>query len=169
MSGVQEVAHGTVELDQHLLDFMEEWKHKKGNEIVVLHKVQEIYGYIPRDVAMEVSRIMNIPLARIYGIITFYHLFKLKKSGKYNIQVCLGTACYLKGGNNVLTEFERILGIGPNGVTEDGLFSVETVRCIGCCGMGAAVSINGKVYGNLKKDGIADIISECMKKEEGLE
>ncbi len=154
-----------VELDKELLDFMEKWKDKKGKEIMVLHKVQEVYGYVPRKVAMEVSRVLNIPLARIYGIITFYHLFKLNKSGKYNIQVCMGTACYLKGGNDVLEEFERILGVGLNAVTEDGLFSCETVRCIGCCGLAPAVVVNGKVYGNLTKDDVADIISEYKKKE----
>jgi NADH-quinone oxidoreductase subunit E len=154
-----------VELHRELLDFMEKWKGKQGNEIIVLHKVQELYGYVPRAIAMEVSRIMEIPLARIYGIITFYHLFKLDKPGKYNIQVCMGTACYLKGGNDLLGEFEEILGIGVNRVTDDGLFSIETVRCLGCCGLAPAVVINGKVYGNLKKDDVTNIVSEYTHKE----
>ena len=154
-----------VELNKELLDFMKKWKGKKGNEIIVLHKVQELYGYVPRAVAMEVSRIMEIPLARIYGIITFYHLFKLDKPGKFNIQVCMGTACYLKGGDDVLKEFEEILGIGVNTVTEDGLFSIETVRCLGCCGLAPAVIINGKVYGNLKKADVTRIVSEYTDKE----
>lgn len=154
-----------VELNKELLGFMEKWKGKRGNEIIILHKVQELYGYVPRDVAMEVSRIMEIPLARIYGIITFYHLFKLERRGKYNIQVCMGTACYLKGGDEILKEFEEILGIGVNAVTEDGLFSIETVRCLGCCGLAPAVVINGKVYGNLKKADVSNIVSEYKNKE----
>lgn len=154
-----------VELNKELLGFMKKWKGKKGNEIIVLHKVQELYGYVPRDVAMEVSRIMEIPLARIYGIITFYHLFKLDKPGKFNVQVCMGTACYLKGGDDILKEFEEILGIGVNTVTEDGLFSIETVRCLGCCGLAPAVVINGKVYGNLKKADVTNIVSEYTNKE----
>lgn len=154
-----------VELKKELLDFMEKWKGKKGNEIIILHKVQELYGFVPRDVAMEVSRLMEIPLARIYGIITFYHLFKLNKPGKYNVQVCMGTACYLKGGDDLVKEFEEILGIGVNAVTEDGIFSIETVRCLGCCGLAPAVVINGKTYGNLKKDDVKNIVGEYKVKE----
>jgi NADH-quinone oxidoreductase subunit E len=157
-----------VELDKGLIEFIGKWKDRKGKEIPILHKVQEVYGYIPRLVAMEVSRIAGIPLARIYGIITFYHLFKLTKAGKYNISVCLGTACYLRGGNDLLEEFEKLLGIGVNTSTDDGIFSMETVRCIGCCGLAPAVVVNGKVYGNLKKDDIAKIVSEYKQKEAAL-
>ncbi|MBI4976148.1 MAG: NAD(P)H-dependent oxidoreductase subunit E [Spirochaetes bacterium] len=152
-----------VELDRSLTDFIAQWKNKKGKEIPILHKVQEVYGYVPRNIAMEVARVAGIPLAKIYGIITFYHLFKLQKSGKYKISVCMGTACYLKGGENLLDEFEKILGIGLDATTEDGMFSMETVRCIGCCGLAPAVVINGKVYGNLKKEDIAGIIGEYKK------
>lgn len=154
MTAVREAA-----IDGKLVDFIEKWKDKPGKEIPILHKVQEIYGYVPRDVAMEVARLAEIPLAKIYGIITFYHLFKLNKTGKNNIAVCMGTACYLQGGENLLDEFKRILGIDLNETTEDGQFSIETVRCIGCCGLAPAVTINGKVYGNLKKKDIAGILA----------
>ncbi|MFP4466897.1 MAG: NAD(P)H-dependent oxidoreductase subunit E [Candidatus Goldiibacteriota bacterium] len=155
-----------IKLDEKLLIFMEKWKDKPGNEIMVLHKVQETYGYIPRKAAMEVSRIMGIPLAKIYGIITFYHLFKLKKPGKYKISVCTGTACYLKGSNDIMQELEDILGAGVNQTTEDGLFSVEAVRCIGCCSLAPAMVINGKVYGHLKKDDVSRILGEYTQLEE---
>jgi len=153
----------TLELPQNLLDLIAEWKNKKGNTIIILHKVQEIYGYIPRDVAMEISTILNIPLAKIYGIITFYHLFKLKKPGQYNVSVCMGTACYLKGGNDLLAEMENILGVGLNTATEDGLFSIEAVRCLGCCGLAPVISINGKVYGNLTKDKLPEILGKYKR------
>lgn len=153
-------AQQSVQLDKRLLDFIKEWNGKKGKEIMILHKVQEIYGFVPRAVAMEVSRLINLPLAKIYGIITFYHIFKLKKPGKHQISVCMGTACYLKGGNDIIAELENILGIGVNCVTEDGKFSVEVVRCVGCCGLAPVMVINGKTYGNLKRDDLPKILSE---------
>ena len=153
-------AQKDVQLDTRLLDFIEEWKDKKGKEIMILHKVQEVYGFVPRAVAMEVSRLIDLPLAKIYGIITFYHIFKLKKPGKYKISVCMGTACYLKGGNDIIEELESILGIGVNCVTDDGKFSIEVVRCVGCCGLAPVVVINGKTFGNLKKGDMPKILSE---------
>lgn len=153
-------AQKDVQLDTRLLDFIEEWKDKKGKEIMILHKVQEVYGFVPRAVAMEVSRLIDLPLAKIYGIITFYHIFKLKKPGKHKISVCMGTACYLKGGNDLIEELEDVLGIGVNCVTDDGNFSIELVRCVGCCGLAPVVVINGKTYGNLKKGDMPKILSE---------
>lgn len=145
-------------LPRELLDYIGEWKERKGSVIMVLHKVQEIYGYIPRAVAMETAALLDIPLAKIYGIITFYHLFKLKKPGKYRISVCLGTACYLNGGNDILSELESILGIGINSATDDGIFSIEAVRCLGCCGLSPVMVINEKVYGKLKKEDLPAIL-----------
>lgn len=149
-----------VRLPEELLSFIQTWKTRKGNVIMILHKVQEIYGYIPRKVAMEISQMIPIPLAKIYGIITFYHLFKLKQPGKYRISVCMGTACYLNGGNDILLELENILGIGVNQTTEDGLFSVEAVRCVGCCGLAPVMVINEKTFGKLVKKDVAGIIAD---------
>ena len=157
-----------IQLEKPLLDFMEQWKGKPGNEIMVLHKIQEIYGYVPRKVAMEVSRLMGIPLAKIYGIITFYHLFKLSKPGKNQIQVCMGTACYLKGGNDIIQEIENILGVAVNTTSDDGMFSLEIVRCVGCCGLAPVMVINGKTHGNVVKSGLPNILGEYSKKEEAL-
>jgi len=153
-------AQKDVQLDTRLLDFIEEWKNKKGKEIMILHKVQEVYGFVPRGVAMEVSRLIDLPLAKIYGIITFYHIFKLKKPGKHKISVCMGTACYLKGGNDIIEELESVLGIGVNCITDDGNFSIEVVRCVGCCGLAPVIVVNGKTYGNLKKGDLPKILSE---------
>jgi len=153
-------AQKDVQLDTRLLEFIEEWKDKKGKEIMILHKVQEVYGFVPRSVAMEVSRMIDLPLAKIYGIITFYHIFQLKKPGKFKISVCMGTACYLKGGNDLIAELESILGIGVNAVTADGKFSIEVLRCVGCCGLAPVIMINGKTYGNLKKGDLPNILNE---------
>ena len=147
-----------------LLSFISEWKDKPGNLIMILHKVQEHYRYVPKDVALEVSRLIDVPLAKIYGVITFYHLFSLKEPGKHKISVCLGTACYLKGAQDLIDELENILGVGLNTVTADGKFSVEAVRCIGCCGLAPVMAIDGKIYGNVKKDDLPDIVAEYQNK-----
>jgi len=137
-------------LSADLISFIEEWKEKPGNLIMVLHKVQEHFGYLPREVAFEIAERLDVPVAQIYGVITFYHLFRLTKPGRNQIAVCMGTACYLKGGEDLILEFERLLGVGINTVTEDGEFSVEAVRCIGCCGLAPVMTINGEVFGDVK-------------------
>ncbi len=157
--------NGTTEqMTPEIRAFIEEWKSKPGNLIMVLHKVQQTYGYIPRDVAIETSKLLDVPLAKIYGVVTFYNFFKLQKAGKYIIQVCLGTACYLRGGDDVIKEFEKQLGIGVNGTTADGLFSIEAVRCIGCCGLAPAAVINGEVHGKLTTKDVAGIIAKYRER-----
>ena len=139
--------------------FVEEWKAKPGNLIMVLHRVQQTYGYIPREIAIETSEILGVPLAKVYGVITFYNFFRLQKAGKYNIQVCLGTAGYLRGGDDIIKEFERQLGVGVNATTSDGLFSIEAVRCIGCCGLAPAVVVNGEVHGKVVTGDVTRILN----------
>ena len=150
-------------LTPELLDFIAEWKSKPGNLIMILHQVQEHFGYIPREVAFEVAEKLNVPLAKIYGVVTFYNFFKLKKPGKNKIQVCLGTACYLKGGEDLILGLEKLLGVGLNTVTQDGLFSVEAVRCLGCCGLAPVMVINGEVYGKVEAKSLASIVDKYRK------
>lgn len=140
--------------------FIEEWRDKPGNLIMVLHRVQEEFRYIPRQAAFEVAEALDIPLAKIYGVITFYHFFRLTKPGKNQIAVCMGTACYLKGGQDLIDECERVLGVGVNTVTEDGEFSVEGVRCIGCCGLAPVLTVNGEVFGAVKVNEMEGIIRQ---------
>jgi NADH-quinone oxidoreductase subunit E len=141
--------------------FIEEWKEKPGNLIMILHKVQEEQGFISKEAAKAVAQRTNSHLARVYGVMSFYHFFKTKKPGKNRISVCLGTACYLKGGQDLIDEAKTILGLGEDEIsTEDGLFSVEPVRCIGCCGLAPVLSVNGDVYGKLTKDQIAGILTK---------
>ena len=153
----------TEKLTPELKAFVEEWKDKPGNLIMVLHRVQQAYGYIPRSIAIEISGLLDVPLAKIYGVVTFYNFFKLQKAGKYIAQVCLGTACYLRGGDDLIKEFEKQLGVGVNATTPDGLFSVEAVRCLGCCGLAPVVVVNGEVYGKLSKGDVAGIIEKYRK------
>jgi len=147
-------------LPAELIGFIKEWKNKQGNLIMVLHKVQEHFGFIPRETAFEVAKLLDVPVAKIYGVITFYHLFKLTKPGRNQIAVCMGTACSLKGGEDLILELERLLGVGINTVTEDGEFSVEAVRCIGCCGLAPVMTINGEVFGNVKKAELNKILEK---------
>ena len=149
-----------VQLPQELLDFVEKWKDKPGNLIMILHRMQQIYGYIPRAEALELARVIDIPLAKIYGVITFYHFFKLNKPGKNKVQVCMGTACYLKGGQDLIQELENLLGIGVNQTTADNEFSMEAVRCVGCCGLAPVVVVNEEVYGKVGKDRLPEILAE---------
>ncbi|MBF0532968.1 MAG: NAD(P)H-dependent oxidoreductase subunit E [Candidatus Omnitrophica bacterium] len=147
-------------------DVAQKWKGKKGNLIMVLHEIQNRYGYVPRDVSFELSRILDIPLARIYEVITFYNYFKLDPPGKHTISVCLGTACYLKGTPLILREIKNVLNIQEDQTTKDGLFHLQLVRCLGCCGLAPVVMIDDKVYGKVKSNEVMDIISKYARKPE---
>jgi NADH-quinone oxidoreductase subunit E len=151
---------GDVTFPQELLSFIEEWKVKPGSLIMILHKTQEIFGFISRPAAEQLSRLTGIPLARIYGVITFYHFFKTTKPGKHKISVCLGTACYLKGSQDIIEETRSLLGLEPDGVTEDGQFSVDPVRCVGCCGLAPVLTVGNDTYGKLTKDMMPGIIAK---------
>lgn len=153
-------ATADTSLPQGVLDFIDEWREKPGNLIMILHRVQEEYGYIPREVALALAGELGVPLAKIYGVITFYHFFKLQKPGRNKISVCMGTACYLKGGEDLIDELENLLGIGVNAVTDDGEFSVEAVRCVGCCGLAPVITINGEVYGKLTKTQLPEVLAK---------
>ncbi|MDR0554313.1 MAG: NAD(P)H-dependent oxidoreductase subunit E [Treponema sp.] len=150
----------TIEFPPELVSFVDEWKVKPGSLIMILHKTQETFGYISRAAAEKLAVLTGIPLARIYGVITFYHFFKTTKPGKHKISVCLGTACYLKGGQDLIEETRNLLGLAPDGVTEDGLFSVDPVRCVGCCGLAPVMVVGADTYGKLTKDMLPEIIAK---------
>ncbi|MBQ9494047.1 MAG: NAD(P)H-dependent oxidoreductase subunit E [Treponema sp.] len=155
---------GNAGFSKSLLDFINAWKEKPGNLIMILHHVQEEQGFISKEAAMEVARLINVPVARVFGVVSFYHFFKTEKPGKNLINVCLGTACYLKGGQDILDELRAQLKIEEGATTtKDGLFSVEPVRCIGCCGLAPVISVNGDVYGKLTKNQVKDILAQYNK------
>lgn len=161
---VKESAAADEVLTPELEAFIRKWKNEPGNLIMVLHKVQEHFGYVPRPAAFQVAEQLGIPLAKVYGVLTFYHFFKLTKPGRFQISVCMGTACYLKGAADLLQELENILGVGLDTVTPDGLFSVEAVRCLGCCGLAPVMSVNGTMHGNLKREDVAGIVAQYQAK-----
>ena len=140
------------------------WKNKRGALVMVLHEIQNARGYVPREVSLYLSRELNIPLARIYEALTFYHYFKLEPPGKAVISVCTGTACYLKGSQALVDEFARETGAPVGGSTADKLFHLQCVRCVGCCGLAPVVNVNGKTYGKLTPADIKKIIHEWRDK-----
>lgn len=163
-SGKMEATGEKHTLTPELVEFIEKWRDRPGNLIMVLHKVQETYRYIPRDVAFQVADLLRVPLARIYGVVTFYHFFRLKKPGRHLLSVCMGTACYLKGGEDLIRELENLLGAGLNSVTEDGEFSIEAVRCVGCCGLAPVVTVDGRVHGSVTKEKLPEILAQYRGK-----
>ena len=140
------------------------WRGEEGNLIMILHAIQNQYGYVPREVAMELARELGVRLARIYEVITFYHYFKLQPPGKHNVTVCNGTACYLKGAAGLLNELRAQLGVGEGQTTPDREFHVDVVRCIGCCGMSPAVVCDGKTHGRVKPTDIAGLLAAAKAK-----
>ena len=134
------------------------WRDEEGNLIMILHAIQTQHGYVPREVAMELARELGVKLARIYEVITFYHYFKLQPPGAHNLIVCNGTACYLKGAPDLLNEARTRLGVAEGQTTADRQFHLDTVRCIGCCGMSPAVVVDGVTHGRVKTVDIAGLI-----------
>ncbi len=151
-------------LTPELVAYVKEWKPRPGNLIMVLHRIQEHFGYIPRSVAFEAAELLGIPVAKVYGVITFYHFFRMTKPGKHTVAVCMGTACYLKGGQELIHELETLLGCKNGSVTDDGEFGIEAVRCIGCCGLAPVMTVDGEVYGTLKPEDLAGILAEYRGK-----
>ena len=139
------------------------YKDEKTPLMMILSDVQNEYGYIPLEVQELVSKETGISVAEIYGVVTFYSFFSLTPKGKYIVGCCLGTACYVKGAQNVIDKFSEILKIQPGETTEDGLFTLDALRCIGACGIAPAVSINGKVYPKMSVDQVPVVINELKK------
>lgn len=164
----------TIEKDPRILElkgYMETFKgspRQESNLIAVLHKVQELYGYLHRDAMDEVALFMGIPTAHIWGVATFYHYFKLNPPGKHVIAVCLGTACYIKGAGEVLDTLKEELKTDIGGTTQDGLFSLEEARCLGACGLAPVIMIDGKIYGSLTAKKVSEIIQSYRKQEAQL-
>ena len=135
------------------------WKDEEGSLILILHEIENQHGYVPREIAMEVSYALGVKLARIYEVLTFYHYFKLKPPGRHNMSLCLGTACYLKGAPAMLAEAKSQLKVEEGSTTADREWHLDVVRCIGCCGMSPAMVVDGKTYGRLNATDVPRIIA----------
>lgn len=149
-----------LELDRQLGEVIERYKSVPGSLIQVLHEAQTIYGYLPLEVQKKVSEGMNVPLAEIYGVISFYAQFSTEPKGEYQINVCMGTACYVKGAGDILEKFRSRLSIDVNECTPDGKYSLHSCRCVGACGLAPVVTVNDEVYGRLTPDMVDGIVDK---------
>lgn len=148
--------------DKFLEELFNTYLPIKDNLIQMLNEVQEHYGYVPMDVQKELSEFLKIPMAEIYGVVTFYSRFSLKPKGKYSISVCLGTACFVKGSQKIMDRLKERLKIEEGETTEDGMFSIEAQRCVGACGLAPVFTINGKVYGKATVKMLDEVLDELI-------
>ena len=151
---------GTAEQEAELMSVIAKYKDQDGALIPVLHQAQEIYGYLPIEVQTMIADGLSVPLAEVYGVVTFYTQFSLNPKGEYKIGVCLGTACYVKGSGDILDKFKELLKIDVDGCTSDGKFSLEATRCIGACGLAPVFTINEDVYGRITADDVPGILAK---------
>lgn len=149
--------------DPKMQEILNTYKQEKDNLIQILNEVQEYYGYVPEKAQLAISEYLSIPMAEIYGVITFYSRFTLKPKGKYHIAVCLGTACFVKGSEKILDRAKERLGIDVGETTKDGKFSLEATRCVGACGLAPVFTVNDEVFGKATVKTMDEILDKYME------
>ncbi|MGE5419994.1 MAG: NAD(P)H-dependent oxidoreductase subunit E [Chloroflexota bacterium] len=158
------MSHIKIELRKEDVDFISgvcaEFKNDPQELINVLHSCQEHFGYLPAEVQEVIAERLTIPVARVYGVVTFYSFFTMAPKGKYPISVCLGTACYVRGAEKVLDEFKKQLGVQVGQCTGDNKFSLSSLRCVGACGLAPVVLVGDKTYGRVSPDDVKNILKE---------
>lgn len=152
----------TPEQDEKLQAVIDKYKNTEGALIPVLHEAQDIYGYLPAEVQKKISEGLDVPMSEIYGVVTFYTQFSIYPKGQYQIAVCLGTACYVKGSGDIIEKIKQKLGIDVGECSADGKFSLDATRCIGACGLAPVLTVNDEVYGRLTVDDVDDILAKYM-------
>ncbi len=157
----------TAAQEEKLKEVINKYKDVAGSLLPVLQEAQGIFGYLPIEVQQKVADGLGISLSEVYGVATFYSQFSLTPKGKHRISVCLGTACYVKGADKILAELEKILGITSGECTQDGMFSIDSCRCVGACGLAPVMMIDDEVYGKLTPDQVGKIIDSYIAKEVG--
>ncbi|MGE5675333.1 MAG: NAD(P)H-dependent oxidoreductase subunit E [Mycobacterium leprae] len=138
-----------------------------GSLIAVLHKAQQLFGFLPPEVQDHIAQGLKLPPSEVYGVVTFYNLFNTEPVGKYPISVCMGTACYVRGADRILAELQSELAIEPGQVSADGLFSLEVCRCIGACGLAPVITVAGEVHGKVTEAGVRRLIAEIRQQQAG--
>jgi len=146
-------------------EFIKNLEEPEGELINVLREAQELFGYLSKDVQLYIARKMNIPAAKVFGVATFYSYFTLEPRGKHIVNICLGTACFVKGADAILAEFKKELDIKEGNTSQDGMFTIESIRCVGACGLAPVVTIDEKVYGKVKVEDVKRIIEEYKVSE----
>ena len=157
-------AKGTVHLPaplcRELDEFIEKLPTKEGHLVTVLHKAQSLFGYLPREVQQYVADRMGLPVAKVYGVVSFYTFFTMVPKGKHPISICLGTACFVKGADKVVDAFKQSLRLEVGDVTPDGKFSIDLLRCVGACALAPVLTVGEKVFPNVTPDQVKGIIAE---------
>ena len=161
-----ELNYNATEQYRQLAAVIEKHKNTRGALIPILHEAQEIFGYLPLEIQKIISEELNIPLAEVFGVVSFYSQFSIRPKGKYRINVCMGTACYVKGSHDILDKFKERLSIDIGECTEDGRYSLDACRCIGACGLAPVVTVNDEVFGKINSDDVDGIIDRFDKLEE---
>jgi NADH-quinone oxidoreductase E subunit len=152
-------------IDPKMTEILNKYTTAKDNLIQILNEVQDYYGYVPEKAQVAISEYLDMPMAEIYGVVTFYSRFTLKPKGKYHIAVCLGTACFVKGSENVLERAKERLGIDVGETTKDGKFSLEATRCIGACGLAPVFTVNEEVYGKATVKMMDEVLDKYMNEQ----
>jgi len=145
---------------EQLGEFIEGLNHAEGELINILREAQELFGYLPAEVQLFIARKLGIPAAKVYGVTTFYSYFTMEPRGKHVISICLGTACFVKGADKIAEEFRKQLNIKEGTTSEDGLYTLDSIRCVGACGLAPVVIVDGKVHGRVQPGDVAQIIQE---------
>lgn len=158
-----QIAQDKINELKEFIDQANQQEHSESYLIAVLHKVQEVYGYLPREIMDLVADKMQIPTAHIWGVATFYHYFNLAPIGKHTISVCMGTACYVKGADKIVETLKKELKVSIGQTTEDGLFTLQEARCLGACGIAPVMMIGEKIYGELDAKKTVDIVNQYRK------
>lgn len=158
-----------IKLDEGKLKKLEEYidnlEEKEGCLINVLHEAQDIFGYLPKELQLFISRKLGLAAAKVFGVTTFYSFFTMEPRGKHVISVCMGTACFVKGAEKILNEFKTRLNIKDSNTSKDGMFTLDILRCVGACGLAPVVIVDGKVYGRVKVEDVEGIIKETSQKQ----
>jgi len=152
--------HGTQEQEKQLQKIIADFKNVPGALMPVLQQAQELYGYLPIEVQTKIAEGLDVSIEEVYQVVTFYAQFSLNPIGKHRVAVCLGTACYVKGSQNILEELEKQLGVKAGGTTPDGVFTLEATRCLGCCGLAPVIVVDDEVYGRLVPADIKGILAK---------
>lgn len=145
---------------KELGEFISKQENKESALIAVLHEAQQMFGYLSKETLEYISRELSIPISKIYGVVTFYSYFTTEPKGKYVISICTGTACFVKGASEILEEFKARLNIKEGETSKDGLYTIDTLRCVGACGLAPVVTVNEKIYGRVKKEEVESILKE---------
>ncbi|MGQ9557556.1 MAG: NADH-quinone oxidoreductase subunit NuoE [Desulfurispora sp.] len=152
------------ELTSKLNSLLEEHRGQPAALIQVLHRTQQIYGYLPREALKKISLVLHVPLSKVYGVVSFYSLFSIYPKGRHQISVCKGTACYVRGAGQLLSRLKEEMGLEPGQTTPDGEFSLEVVRCLGACGLAPAVVVDGDVYARVLPESMSGILAAYQRK-----